>query len=296
MSSQIPSATLGIWRRPIAINPYAAIFYAENISGGSSDQITATASKTGAFPIITAVEYSGLAASGSLDVTASGNAAGASYASPSVKTTQAGDLLFAVHHTNGSATAIFTPASPWTTVELQSDGSNHEHQTQDQTAAAAGSYVSNGTLPKSLTVQSVIAAFKAGSRSTAPPFPPLPRISPLRPSRQAKLSFPGARPATSAWQATEYSGRARRSRLPPRHRMPMLVWPPPQHIAIPWLPMAPQGTPRRSPRQRALRRKLRVLRLRAFLPHGSAGPSTVAAPRPRVSFSLSSRFHRDGEI
>ena len=121
------------WKQAVDYQPGSRliVYYAENITGGANHQITVTAT-IGAYIIVTAVEYAGLATSNSLDVIATNRATGSSYTSTSATTTQGNELLFGLHHV-WNANTVFTPASPWSRIETKPDGSGfHEQTTQDR--------------------------------------------------------------------------------------------------------------------------------------------------------------------
>lgn len=135
---------------------HVMVFYAENIVGSSSGTITVTASSASYFSV-TAVEYSGLATSSSLDVVVSNRATTANYTSPVATVASANELLFGVHHVWGSG-VLFTPATAWSTVGLQV--SYDETQVQDRITAAAATYASSGTESSSNDTESVLAVFR----------------------------------------------------------------------------------------------------------------------------------------
>ena len=93
------------------------VFYAENIVGGAGHTVTVTASGPTYFSV-TGVEYAGLAASNSLDVTAVNRGTGASYTSGAATIASANELLLGVHHVWGGGVG-FTPSSGWSTVGVQ---------------------------------------------------------------------------------------------------------------------------------------------------------------------------------
>ena len=162
------------WKQAVDYQPGSRliVYYAENITGGANHQITVTAT-IGAYIIVTAVEYAGLATVNSLDVTATNRASGSTYTSTSATTTQASELLFGLHHVWNTSTA-FTPASPWSQIETKPDGSGlHEQTTQDQVVSVVGSYASMGAEAPAADTQSVMVAFKAaGAADTIAPSAP----------------------------------------------------------------------------------------------------------------------------
>ena len=97
------------------------VYYAENISGGANHQITVRPASGLAYFIATAVEYSGLLATGSLDGVATNRSTSASYTSSTFTMRGAPALLFGVHHVYNSSTE-FAPASGWTTAARRSNG------------------------------------------------------------------------------------------------------------------------------------------------------------------------------
>ena len=77
------------WRTAIDYQPGGRliVFYAENVRGGGNHQITVT-STVKTYSIGTVVEYAGVAASNSLDITVSNRARAASYTSSNGTTRQ----------------------------------------------------------------------------------------------------------------------------------------------------------------------------------------------------------------
>ena len=143
----------------------AVIFYAENISASSNPQITVTLPANDYFGV-TAVEYSGLATSNSLDVTSTNvEQTITSYSSGSLTTTAANDLLFGVHQiycpgATANATAPFSAIS--------TNNGSVTLQTQSYVASSVGSYNSQGTDNCGNGYNnSVLAAFKAGSSGSS---------------------------------------------------------------------------------------------------------------------------------
>lgn len=123
------------------------IFYAENITGGSSHQVTLSVSGIAAYMIATAVEYSGVATSSSLDQSGSAYTATntTSYTSPTTGTTsQADELLIGCHHAYQSS-ATPTPSGSFSTVATQTGSTLHVHTVQDRIVSATGAYASAGT-------------------------------------------------------------------------------------------------------------------------------------------------------
>jgi hypothetical protein len=124
------------------------VFYAENIAGGSSHQVTLTvAGPSTTYLIMTVLEYSGVATSAALDkanaaFTATNTTA---YTSPTTATTaQADEVLIGCHHAYQSA-ATPTPGASWSTVATQAGSTFHAHTVQDRIVSATGAYASSGT-------------------------------------------------------------------------------------------------------------------------------------------------------
>jgi len=135
------------------------IYYAENIAGRSGHQVTLSASGSSYF-VLTAVEYSGVALSSTLDKTSSLRDTTAAYTSGTTATTaQADELLDGVHHLRDTTTT-WSPGSSFSTIERFTDGSFHQHQTQDRIVALTGTYQSNGTASASADIRNAIATFK----------------------------------------------------------------------------------------------------------------------------------------
>jgi len=143
-----------------------AMFYAENIAGGANAvKVSQTSSTTLRFAIL---EYSGVATSGSLDVTAMGQGNSASPNSGNAVTTANGDLLLGTIMTRNPAayTAGFgyrkeenIPAEPGTKLI-----------TEDQIQASAGIVSASATLGATDLWAAGLAAFKpanSGGGSTA---------------------------------------------------------------------------------------------------------------------------------
>ena len=142
--------------------------------GGAGHQITFS-NRGGVlgYYSMTAIEYSGLAPANSLDTTAFSStfySSALNYSSGPVVTSQAGELLLGVDHCY--AQPAYTPTAPWSQIDQGvSDTSGGYLQTQDRVAGAGGSYADSGTLSAACGYNNyaLIAAFKAGSASQAPP-------------------------------------------------------------------------------------------------------------------------------
>src|SRR5262249_21379375 len=117
------------------------VFYAENIIGGMGETVTVFSSAPSYFSV-TGIEYTGMATSNSLDVTATRRATAASYTTGVATITAGKELLLGVHHVWATGVA-FTPTTGWNTVGLVV-GTGDETQVQDQVVSAGGSYGSTG--------------------------------------------------------------------------------------------------------------------------------------------------------
>src|SRR5208283_2193655 len=105
-----------------------AIFYAENIAGGANTiTVSQAASAALRFAIL---EYSGVAKSGSLDVTAAAQGNSASPNSGNTTTTANGDLLLGVIMTSNPAT--FTAGSGYSVEEHAPAEPNTKLVAEDQ--------------------------------------------------------------------------------------------------------------------------------------------------------------------
>jgi len=144
-----------------------AIFYAENIAGGTntvtvSDSIP---NNTLRFAIL---EYSGVATANSLDVTAVAQGTGASVSSGNATTTAAGDLILGALMTGSGVT--YTAGSGFTVEEQVPAAANTKLIAEDQIQAAAGGVAATATLSASASWGAAVAVFKAasGGGSAAP--------------------------------------------------------------------------------------------------------------------------------
>jgi hypothetical protein len=142
-----------------------ALYYAENIKGGA-DTITVSASVSG--PLRFAIlEYSGVAASNSLDaspLTAQGSSTTPS--SGTMTTNTAGDLLLGTIVTPDPVT--FTAGSGYTIEELQPAAPNAKFIVEDQLQRAAGTASANATLSSSDPWGAGLAAFRSASGAGLP--------------------------------------------------------------------------------------------------------------------------------
>jgi len=152
-----------------------AIFYAENIAGGANTVTVSDAisNNTLRFALL---EYSGLAASNSLDVTAAAQGTGASVSSGSVTTTAAGDLILGALMTGSGVT--YTPGGGFAIEERVPAAPNTKLAVEDQIQGTAGVVTANATLSSSATWGSAAAAFKSASGATGTP----PNITSLNPA------------------------------------------------------------------------------------------------------------------
>jgi RHS repeat-associated protein len=136
-----------------------AIFYAENIAGGANT-ITVT-DTTPATLRIAILEYSGVATSNSLDVTATATGTSVSPNSGSATTTANGELLVGMIMAGSAAT--FTAGSGYTTEEAVPAEPNTKLMVEDQIQAAAGTASANASLATSDDWAAALATFKAAS-------------------------------------------------------------------------------------------------------------------------------------
>ena len=134
---------------------YQAIYYAANIKSATAggNQVTVTFSKAVQYPDIRIVEYSGLAATGTLDVTSSATSSNTAPSSGNVTTTSPTELLFAA----GSTSGVFNAAGAGYTkrVITNPDGDIVE----DRVVTTAGSYAATASQSGDCVMQ--IVAFRA---------------------------------------------------------------------------------------------------------------------------------------
>lgn len=155
-----------------AYSPSLYIFYAMNIAGGA---VTVSVNDhIGGDVIGYVIEYSGLATTSILDQAASNQtASSAGFASSSVTTTQADELLIGFHGYNAGGVSYSATTSPFAlVVDQNASGSSHDI-VQECIASATGSYQSAGTYSGSTVTDNVIATFKGtggggGAASAAP--------------------------------------------------------------------------------------------------------------------------------
>ena len=140
----------------------AAILYATNIAGGPSTSVTVKFSGSVAYLALGIHEYSGIALTSALDVTAGALGSGSSLSSGLAVTTAGGDLIFGVgvEDSNGHGDT-FTAGSGFTKrVDL---GNAAAYADEDETQTSAGSIAASWTLSPSGSWIAGMAAFKASS-------------------------------------------------------------------------------------------------------------------------------------
>lgn len=163
--------------------PAAAIFYQENIAGGTqSGTITMV---TGSYARANITEHSGVALSGSLDVTASSvNTGSTSGSSGTTATTANADSIAVCTGTAENGTSVTNFSSPastgWTVIDTTVDNSFHVAGDQSRKIlSATGTQSGSWTWTTSAPFAGVIAVFK-GATSTPVVAAPLTLPYPLR--------------------------------------------------------------------------------------------------------------------
>src|SRR6266849_3690099 len=151
----------------IAANPITfAIFYAENIKGGTN---TVTVSDTVSGPFRFAIlEYSGVATSNSLDATAMLQGSSTSPNSGNLTTSASGELLLGTIVTN--STAVFTAGSGYTVREFVPAEPNTKVIAEDQIQATAGVASVGASLAASDNWGAGLAAFNAAGGTAGTPW------------------------------------------------------------------------------------------------------------------------------
>ena len=158
----------------------AQVFYASSIAGGSNTVKATFGSAITSFGLLYLHEYSGLAATSPVDVSASAVGTSASMSSGAVTTAQANDLLFAAGASDSAATkgAGFT-------ARLTGFGNITEDLGVTTTGSYAGTATQNGTTWVMQLVAFRVATGTVGTPTklafvqgppTPPPVPPSPRL------------------------------------------------------------------------------------------------------------------------
>jgi RHS repeat-associated protein len=137
------------------------IYYAENIAAGSNTiTVSDTSSATLRFAVL---EYSGVATTASLDVTAAATGHSSSPNSGNTTTTAAGDLLLGEVLTGGTAT--FTAGTGYAIRDTVPAEPNTKVIAEDQLQASAGTASASATLGATDYWAAGLASFKAASGS-----------------------------------------------------------------------------------------------------------------------------------
>ena len=138
------------------------VWYAANITGGT-DAVTCTFSAPTAYDDIALQEYSGIASSDPVDVTASNDtesAVSTSWTTGSVTTHASEELLFAVFQGNEGLNTL-TPTDGF--AKAVDNGSTANFTTMDTVQTSAGSIAATASSPAADQQSNVVVAFKAGS-------------------------------------------------------------------------------------------------------------------------------------
>jgi len=137
------------------------VYYAENITGHASHQVTFTAS-AGCYCLVTIVELSGIALSSSFDDFVGLRQSASSYSSGLASNGAVDALFLGVHHVHNTTTT-WTPGAGFATVTNNVDAF-HQHQVQYKIVSAAAPLASTGTASASVDTHSMVVVFKlAGS-------------------------------------------------------------------------------------------------------------------------------------
>jgi hypothetical protein len=136
-----------------------AFFYVENCAGGAN---TVTVTNNSGFPGFVILEYSGVAASSSLEAQTHATGSGTAANSGNITTSNAADLLvgFSENETNGGFSV--SPGAGWTQRELE-DGVS----ACDQIISSAGTYAFSSTIGGTASWSASIAAFKGAAPAGA---------------------------------------------------------------------------------------------------------------------------------
>jgi hypothetical protein len=150
------------------------IFYAENIAGGPNTVTVSDTISNGSlrFAIL---EYSGVLAANSLDVSTAAQGSSAAPNSGNATTNASGDLLLGAFATANAAS--FTAGSGFAVEARVPAAPNSKLMAEDQIQATAGSVSANATLNTSDNWGAVLATFKASGSGGAPP-PIITNLSP----------------------------------------------------------------------------------------------------------------------
>jgi hypothetical protein len=142
-----------------------AIYYAENIAGGANT-VTVAESLTNNTLRFAILEYSGVATSNSLDVTAAGQGSGTTFNSGNATTTVGGDLILG--EVTSADGVTFTAGSGYIIEERVPAAPNTKLIVEDAVQLAAGTISVSATVSISNNGGAMLAAFKAAS-GTLPP-------------------------------------------------------------------------------------------------------------------------------
>jgi|GEM_PF-1026160 len=148
-----------------------SIWYAENVSGGSSFTVTATATapvftNPDTFITIAAHEYSGMVTSGALDQTGFGVGTGTAAAAGNVTISQPDEVIFG-NFLPESDNNTPTAGSGFTIYHQQLNGNYMQFVSEGKIVSAGGSYNANLTWTSSTFWRGAVATFKiAGSPTT----------------------------------------------------------------------------------------------------------------------------------
>ena len=138
-------------------NQTLGIFYAENTKGGA-DTVTAAYAGANTYGRLIILEYSGVAASSSLDAAAKSTGTGTAVSSGPVTTTLVGDLIIGAMMDDLTATNTATAGAGYT---LRSSVGNYLLTGESEVSAAAGSVAATFSLRSSSDWLCQVAAFKA---------------------------------------------------------------------------------------------------------------------------------------
>ncbi|HKV64028.1 MAG TPA: IPT/TIG domain-containing protein [Candidatus Acidoferrum sp.] len=189
-----------------------AIYYAENITGGANI-VTVTeslAKNTLRFAIF---EYSGIATTNSLDVTAAGQSSGTTFTSGNATTTVGGDLILG--EVTSADGVTFTAGSGYAIEERVPAAPNTKLIVEDAVQLTAGTISVSATVSISNNGGAVLAAFKAASGTLSPSITSLtPPSGPVGSSvtiaganfgasqGTSTITFNGTVAAPTSWSAT----------------------------------------------------------------------------------------------